>query len=74
MSDLVQEFLGAWEAELLQLRPNDPLIDLPDNAFVATETEVWTNATIGRQILKDLRRIERERGVLALVHFEGILT
>lgn len=74
MSDLVQEFLGAWEAELLQLRPNDPLIDLPDNAFVATETELWTNPTIGRQILKDLRRIERERGVLALVHFEGILT
>ncbi len=74
MSDLVQEFLGAWEAELLQLRPNDPLIDLPDNAFVATETELWTNATIGRQILKDVRRIERERGVLALVHFEGLLT
>ena len=74
MSDLVQEFLGAWEAELLQLRPNDPLIDLPDNAFVATETELWTNPTIGRQILKDVRRIERERGVLALVHFEGLLT
>lgn len=74
MSDLVQEFLGAWEAELLQLRPNDPLIDLPDNAFVATETELWTNPTTGRQILKEVRRIERERGVLALVHFEGILT
>ena len=74
MSDLVQEFLGVWEAELLQLRSNDPLIDLPDNAFVATEAELWTNQTIGRQILKDVRRIERERGVLALVHFEGILT
>ncbi len=74
MSDLVHEFLGAWEAELLQLRPNDPLIDLPDNAFVASEAELWTNPTIGRQILKDLRRIERERGVLALVHFEGMLT
>ena len=74
MSELVQEFLGAWEAELLQLRANDPLIDLPDNAFVATEAELWTNPNIGRQILKDVRRIERERGVLALVHFEGILT
>jgi hypothetical protein len=74
MSVLVQEFLGAWESELLQLRANDPLIDLSDSAFIATETELWTDHPTGRQILRELRRIERERGVLALVHFEGILT
>lgn len=74
MSDLVQEFLGAWESELLQLRANDPLIDLSDSAFIATETELWTDHPTGRQILRELRRIERERGVLALVHFEGLLT
>ena len=74
MSVLVQEFLGTWESELLQLRANDPLIDLSDSAFIATETELWTDHPTGRQILRELRRIERERGVLALVHFEGLLT
>lgn len=74
MSGLVHEFLLSWEAELLQLRANDPLIDLPSNAFVATEVEFWSDDTNGRQIRREARRIERERGVIALVHFEGLLT
>lgn len=74
MSGLVQEFLLSWEAELLQLRANDPLIDLPANAFIVTEADLWSDNIIGRQILREARRIERERGVIALVHFEGLLT
>ena len=74
MSVLVQEMLGAWESELLQLRSSDPLIDLSQSTFVGTQAELWTNNTNGRFILKEARRIERERGVIALVHFEGLLS
>ena len=74
MSALVQEFLQTWESELLQLRPNDPLIDLTGSTFVCTEYELWDGNTSGRQLLKEFKRIERERGVLAMVKFEGLLT
>lgn len=74
MSGLVQEFLLSWEAELLQLRVNDPLIDLPSTAFLSAEANLWADNPTSRQMLRELRRIERERGVIALVHFEGLLT
>jgi len=74
MSELVQEFLLSWEAELLQLRVNDPLIDLPSTAYLPAEANLWADSPTNRQILRELRRIERERGVIALVHFEGLLT
>lgn len=74
MSGLVQEFLLSWEAELLQLRVNDPLIDLPSTAFLPIEANLWADNPTSRQMLRELRRIERERGVIALVHFEGLLT
>jgi hypothetical protein len=74
MSGLVQEFLLSWEAELLQLRANDPLIDLSSTAFLPTEANLWADSPTSRQMLRELRRIERERGVIALVHFEGLLT
>lgn len=74
MSGLVQEFLLSWEAELLQLRVNDPLIDLPSTAFLPTEANLWADNPTSRQMLRELRRIERERGVIALVHFEGLLS
>ena len=74
MSALVQEFLQTWESELLQLRPNDPLINLTGSPFVSAENELWNTSAIGRQLRKEVKRIERERGVLALVKFEGLLT
>jgi hypothetical protein len=74
MSGLVQEFLLSWESELLQLRANDPLTNLSPNAFIDSETDLWNDHPIGRQILKEHKRIERERGVIALVQFEGLLT
>ncbi|MEY3075451.1 MAG: hypothetical protein RJB25_1093, partial [Bacteroidota bacterium] len=74
MSGLVQEYLRSWEAELLQLRANDPLIDLTSSAILNTETELWNDTQESRQLLREVRRIERERGVIALVHFEGLLT
>jgi hypothetical protein len=74
MSALVQEFLQTWESELLQLRSNDPLIDLTGATFVCSEHELWDGNAIGRQLLKEFKRIERERGVLAMVKFEGLLT
>ena len=74
MSALVQEFLQTWESELLQLRSNDPLIDLTGSTFVCTEHELWDGNANGRQLLKEFKRIERERGVLAMVKFEGLLT
>lgn len=74
MSALVQEFLQTWESELLQLRSNDPLIDLTGSTFVCAEHELWDGNANGRQLLKEFKRIERERGVLALVKFEGLLT
>lgn len=74
MSALVQEFLQTWESELLQLRSNDPLIDLTNAAFISTEAELWQHDTKGPQLLKEAKRIQRERNVLALVHYEGVLT
>lgn len=74
MSALVQEFLQTWESELLQLRPNDPLIDLTGATYVCSEHELWDGNANGRQLLKEFKRIERERGVLAIVKFEGLLT
>ena len=74
MSGLVQEFLLSWEAELLQLRANDPLVHLPTNSFIDSETDLWNEHPTGRQMLREHKRIERERGVIALVHFEGLLT
>lgn len=74
MSALVQEFLQTWESELLQLRSNDPLIDLTGAAYVCAEHELWDGNANGRQLLKEFKRMERERGVLALVKFEGLLT
>ena len=74
MSALVQEFLQNWEAELLQLRPNDPLIDLTHFPKAATETDLWLAAKEKQQLFKDFKKIERERGVNALVQYEGLLT
>jgi superfamily I DNA and/or RNA helicase len=74
MSALVQEFLQAWESELLQLRSNDPLIDLTGSPYICSENELWDGNTNGRQLLKEFKRIERERGVLAMVKFDGLLT
>jgi hypothetical protein len=74
MSALVQEFLQTWESELLQLRSNDPLIDLTGATYVCSEHELWDGNANGRQLLKEFKRIERERGVLAMVKFEGLLT
>ena len=74
MSALVQEFLQTWESELLQLRSNDPLIDLTGSTVVCTEQELWDGNANGRQLLKEFKRIERERGVLAMVKFDGLLT
>ncbi len=74
MSGLVQEFLLSWEAELLQLRANDPLVHLPHTSFIVSETDLWNDHPTGRQIWKEHKRIERERGVIALVNFEGLLT
>jgi hypothetical protein len=74
MSALVQEFLQTWESELLQLRSNDPLIDLTGATYVCSEHELWDGNTNARQLRKEFKRIERERGVLAMVKFEGLLT
>ena len=73
MSALVQEFLQTWESELLQLRSNDPLIDLTGATYVCSEHELWDGNANGRQLFKEFKRIERERGVLAMVKFEGLL-
>ncbi|MEY4992295.1 MAG: hypothetical protein RI948_1174, partial [Bacteroidota bacterium] len=56
MSELVQEFLLSWEAELLQLRVNDPLIDLPSTAYLPAEANLWADSPTNRQILRELRR------------------
>ena len=74
MSAMVQEFLQTWESELLQLRPNDPLIDLTGSLFIYAEDELWNGEIKGKQLLKECKRIERDRGILALVQFEGVLT
>ena len=74
MSAMVQEFLQTWESELLQLRPNDPLIDLTGSLVIRTENELWDGDIKGKQLLKECKRMERDRGILALVQFEGILT
>jgi hypothetical protein len=74
MSALVQEFLQTWESELLQLRSNDPLIDLTGATYVCSEHELLDGSINGQQLLKEFKRIERERGVLAIVKFEGLLT
>jgi hypothetical protein len=73
MSALVQEFLQNWEAELLQLRPNDPLIDLTQVPKAPTESALWLAAKEKQQLYKDFKKIERERGVNALVQYEGLL-
>ena len=74
MSAMVQEFLQTWESELLQLRPNDPLIDLTGSLFIYAENELWNGEIKGKQLLKECKRIERDRGILALVQFEGVMT
>lgn len=73
MSALVQEFLSAWESELLQLRANDPLIHLTDSSYITDASDLWKQDTQGGNLLRELKRIDRERGVIALVQFEGIL-
>ena len=65
MSAMVQEFLQTWESELLQLRPNDPLIDLTGSLFIYAENELWNGEIKGKQLLKECKRIERDRGILA---------
>lgn len=74
MSGLVQEFLQNWEAELFQLRSSDPLIDLTDVGYARSEEELWLQNKSSEQLRKECKKIERERGVLALVQFEGLLT
>lgn len=74
MSDLVRSFVQTWESELLLLRPNDPLIHLSQDNFIEDPEELWAQQTKSKQILKELKRIERERGVIALTRFEGLLS
>lgn len=74
MSALVQEFLQNWEAELLQLRSNDPLIDLSSVPWTSSLSALFQEAKKGGQLYKEFKKIERDRGVIALVQFEGILT
>jgi len=74
MSQLVREFLQTWESELLLLRPNDPLINLHPEQFVDAPQDLWGAENKSKQLLRELKRIERERGVVPLVRFEGLLS
>lgn len=74
MSELVHEFLQTWEAELFLLRPNDPLINLQPEQFINEPKALWYNEPRSKIILRELKRIERERGVVPLVQFEGLLS
>lgn len=73
MSELVHEFLHTWESELFLLRPNDPLINLHTEQFIQDPKALWHKETKSKLLLSELKRIERERGVLPLVQFEGLL-
>lgn len=74
MSELVHEFLQTWESELFLLRPNDPLINLQPQQYIHEPTALWNKETKSKLLLSELKRIERERGVLPLVQFEGLLS
>lgn len=74
MSELVSAFLQTWESELLLLRHNDPLIHLHSDLFIDEPAALWGNETKAKFMLRALRRIERERGILPLTQFKGLLS